>query len=218
LGSSKRSTIIDLTKPLDASFIPYSTGNYIDPPLEFSDWSSISRDGFRVTRLSLGTQSGTHIDAPAHFLEDGARLEALLPDHLIGSYFLLSLPDAASFSDVVFLLKSYRAQKILFLRTPENQSAKLSGEAMKKVLSLPAVLLVLSGAIEIEDSEYFTFYRLVAGAAKFLVEDVDQRAAHTISGNGEIFVFPLKLIGVSGSPCRVMARIQKVKTDEKGIY
>ncbi|MCK7477590.1 MAG: cyclase family protein [Candidatus Moduliflexus flocculans] len=217
MTESKRNTIIDLTKPLSTSFIPYSTGKYTDPPLEFSDWSSLHREGFRVTRLSMGTQSGTHIDAPAHFLEDGAPLEALSPDHLMGEYYLLNLPGAASLSDISESLKTYHDEKILFLRTPENSSAKLFREAMQKILSLPPALLVLSGTIEIENSEPFALHRLVAGAAKFLVEDLDQKEAHTLSGHGEIFVFPLRLVGVSGSPCRVIVRVPETKTTGHGF-
>ncbi len=207
MTESKRNTIVDLTKPLNSSFVPYSTDRYIDPPLEFSDWSSLHREGFRVTQLSMGTQSGTHIDAPAHFLEDGALLEALSPDHLMGEYYLLNLPRAASLSDISELLKTYHDEKILFLRTPENSSAELSRETMQKILSMPPALLVLSGTIEIENSEPFTLHRLVARAAKFLVEDIDQKEANNLPAHGEIFVFPLRLIGVSGSPCRVIVRV-----------
>ena len=207
MRESQRNTIIDLTKPLDASFIPYSRGNYSDPPLELTGWSSVAKEGFCVTRLSLGTQSGTHIDAPAHFLEKGDPLEVLSPDQFMGRYHLLDLPSAASLSYIDESLKTYRNEKILFLRTPENQSSKLSGEAMKKILYLNAAILVLSGEIEIEDDKPFAFQRLVAEAAKFLVEDLDQKESHGISGNGEIFVFPLRLVGVSGSPCRVIVRI-----------
>lgn len=211
MSGSKRNTIIDLTKPLDTSFIPYSNGNYSDPLLELTEWSSVAKEGFRVTRMSMGTQSGTHIDAPAHFMEDGARLEALSPDQIIGNYFLLNLPCMATLSDIAESLKTYREEKILFLRTPENQSAKLSGEAMQEILSLPPVLLVLAGVIEIANSKPFAFHRLVAGAAKFLVEDLDQQEAYRIPGNGEIFVLPLKLVGVSGSPCRVIVRALETK-------
>ena len=207
MTESKRNTIVDLTKPLNSSFIPYSTGKYTDPPLKFLDWSSLHREGFRVTQLSMGTQSGTHIDAPAHFLEDGALLEALSPDHLIGEYYLLNLPDAASLSDISELLKTYHDEKILFLRTPENSSSELSWEAMQKILSMPPALLVLAGIIKIENSEPFALHRLVAGAAKYLVEDLDQKEAHNLPAHGEIFVFPLRLIGVSGSPCRVIVRV-----------
>jgi arylformamidase len=213
LSWNKRNTIVDLTKSLDTSFIPYSTGKYTDPPLAFTEWSSIAEEGFRVTRLSLGTQSGTHIDAPAHFLEGGASLETLSPDHLIGNYFLLNLPCAASLSDVAESLKAYRKEKILLLKTPENQSTKLSRKAMQIILSLPPALLVLSGQIEVEDADSFAFHRLVAEAAKYLVEDLEQKEAQKISGNGEIFVCPLRLVGVSGSPCRVLVRVPEMKTN-----
>ncbi len=206
MNSIKRNTIFDLTKPLDTSFIPYSNGNYSDPLLEVADWSSIAIEGFRVSRLSLGTQTGTHIDAPAHFLGDGATLDALSPDHFVGSYFLLSLPLFVSSSEVAQLLTAYRRQKIIFLRTSEDQVSKFSQEALQKIVSLPSVLWVLSGVIVIEDSEPLEFYRIIARAGKYLVEDLDQRKAHVIAGHGEIFVFPLRLIGVSGSPCRVIVR------------
>ena len=212
MSGNKRNTIIDLTKSLDTSFIPYSTGKYADPTLEFAEWSSIAKEGFRVTRLSLGTQSGTHIDAPSHFLEDGADLDALSPDRLMGNYFLLNLPCAPSLADVSESLKAYREERILLLRTPENRPAKFSREAMQLILSLPPTLLVLTGVIALEEGEPFAFQRLVAAAAKFLVEDLDQKEAHRISGMGEIFVFPLRLIGVSGSPCRVIVRVQETKT------
>lgn len=203
----KPDTLIDLTIPLDTSFIPYSKGKYTDPPLELKDWSSIQTEGFRVSRLSLGTQSGTHIDAPSHFLETGATLEALSLSDLMGEYFLLDIPAFTSASDMRRLRTGYQKQRIIFLRTPEDQKASFSQEAIGQLLSLPASLLVLTGEIEIENSQHFEFHRLVAQAGKYLVEDLDQRAAHRISGNGEIFAFPLRLLGASGSPCRVVVRI-----------
>lgn len=206
MSGSTRSTIIDLTKSLDASFLPYTDGKYADPPLIFSDWSTLQKEGFRVTRLSLGTQSGTHIDAPAHFLKDGVSLETLSPEHLIGNYFLLNLPREPSWTDIAEYLKTYRNENILFLRTPENQSVQIIGRILQEIISLPPVLVVLSGEIVVKDAERFAFHRFIAGEAKFLVEDLDQKAAQRITGRGEIFVFPLKLIGVSGSPCRVMVR------------
>jgi arylformamidase len=206
LSDIERTTIIDLTKPLNASFIPYSRGNYSDPPLEVADWSTISIEGFHVSRLSLGTQTGTHIDAPAHFWDDGATLEALPSDHSIGSYFIIDLPAYASSPDVAKRMDSYRQEKILFLRTPENQTSQLSRQSMQKILSSPPVLWVVSGLIEIEHSAPLEFHRLVARAGKFLVEDLEQKAAHLAPDQGEIFVFPMRLVGTSGAPCRVMVR------------
>ena len=208
MSGLEKNTIIDLTKPLDKSFIPFAAGKYCDPPLDISEWSSVTDEGFRVSRISMGTQSGTHMDAPAHFLDDGATLDLLSPDHFVGNYFLLDLPLIASASDVAKRLDAYRHEKILFLRTPEHQAARLSFDVMQKILSLPPLLWVLSGEIEIEHVRPLEFHRIVARAGKFLVEDLDQHAAHLVSGCGEMFALPLRLTGVSGSPCRVIVRTQ----------
>lgn len=207
MNGSKKNIIIDLTKALDTSFIPYSCGTYSDPPLEISDWSTIGRDGFRVSRISLGSQSGTHIDAPAHFMESGIVLDALPPDRFMGPFFTVNLMPAPSLSEISMSLAAYGEEDILFLRTPENQSSTLSPEAARSILSLPAAVLVLSGHIVIEHSDPLEFHRMVARQAKFLVEDLDEKAAHRAAGEGEMFIFPLRVLGVSGAPCRVLIRM-----------
>ncbi len=46
-----------------------------DPPVERTPHATHDADGFRVTRLELGTHSGTHVDAPAHTEPDGRTLD-----------------------------------------------------------------------------------------------------------------------------------------------
>jgi kynurenine formamidase len=209
LRTGKRNTIIDLTKPMDSLFVPFSSGMYSDPPLEISEWSTIQNQGFRVFRLSMGTQSGTHIDAPAHFLDGGAGLESLSPAEFIGDYFLLNLKSNVTLADVTGMLTLYHGEKIIFLKTPVNECVELSLEALQKILSLPPVLLALSGEVVVKDSAPHTFYRIIAESSKFLLEDLDQSKTDGLPDAGELYVFPLKLVGVSGSPCRVLARIVK---------
>lgn len=209
MRTGKQNTIIDLTKPMDSLFVPFSSGLYRDPPLEISQWSTIQNQGFRVFRLSMGTQSGTHIDAPAHFLDDGAGLESLSPVEFIGDYYLMNLKSSVTLSDVTRMLTSYHDEKIIFLKTPFNECAELSLEALQKILSLPPVLLVLSGKVVVKGSAPLMFYRIIAESSKFLVEDLDQSKTDGLPDTGELYVFPLKLVGVSGSPCRVLARVAR---------
>jgi arylformamidase len=69
--------IIDLTKSLDENLFIYTSGNYSDPHLQIEVWCTVQEQGYKVSRLSMGTQTGTHIDAPVHFIAGGATLEAL---------------------------------------------------------------------------------------------------------------------------------------------
>lgn len=197
---------LDLTKPLDENLTIYAEGDYADPPFECRDWASIAREGFRVSRLVLGTQTGTHMDAPAHFLDGGAPLDALPVEQMMGRYVLLDLPAKASPEDLEHPLRAYRDQTILFLRTPQEGVAVLTRPAMERLLALPPVVWVLAGEIEVSESEPLEFHRMLARAGKYLVEDLDPQTAREVDPGGEIFVLPLRLTGTSGAPCRAVVR------------
>jgi arylformamidase len=70
----------DLTRPIAAG-MPVYPG---DPAVIAAEVGEIAGAGYRTTQLSLGSHTGTHIDAPRHCLEDGADVMALSPDVLIG--------------------------------------------------------------------------------------------------------------------------------------
>src|SRR5262249_40713805 len=75
------SELIDITVPLRHGMVHYD-GN---PGVHFERHRSIaSGDGANVSRLDFGAHSGRHIDAPVHFLEDGAGAEELPLEALLG--------------------------------------------------------------------------------------------------------------------------------------
>lgn len=198
--------ILDLTKPIDAAIEIYATATYSDPPFECREWCSVNDQGFRVSELRLGTQTGTHIDAPAHFDAHGATLEALSPVHLIGRYFLLDLPAYGTIETVTTLCSSIADEGILFIRTPLQTSSCLTLDALIYLLQLAPPLWVVDGSVTIADAPEFTFYQQLAKAGKYWVEDLDRPTAQKIHPNGEIFALPLALVGTSGAPCRVLVR------------
>ncbi|MGI0491193.1 cyclase family protein [Alkalinema pantanalense CENA528] len=198
--------ILDLTKPIDAAIEIYATPTYSDPPFECREWCSVNDQGFRVSELRLGTQTGTHIDAPAHFAANGATLEALSPSHLIGRYFLLDLPAYADLATVTALCQSIDQEGILFIRTPLQTHSCLPLDALTYLLQLPLRLWVLDGYLTIADAPEFAFYQQLAQAGKYWVEDLDRATTQAVQPNGEIFALPLALVGTSGAPCRVLVR------------
>src|SRR5512144_1700290 len=50
-------------------------------------------DNANVTRLAMSAHTGTHVDAPHHFLNDGRTVENLPLDLLTGPCFVEQLPD-----------------------------------------------------------------------------------------------------------------------------
>lgn len=55
-----------------------------DPAVAVRPCCTHEQDGYRVTALALGTHSGTHVDAPLHFLPGGRPLDAYPPERFHG--------------------------------------------------------------------------------------------------------------------------------------
>ena len=81
---------IDLTHTI-APGMPVYPGT--EPPI-LSPGSTYARDGFRETRLTLFSHTGTHMDAPAHLFPDRTALDALPASQFCGSALVVDCTDA----------------------------------------------------------------------------------------------------------------------------
>lgn len=192
--------ILDLTRPMDGSLTLYTEEGYSDPDFTISEWCSVHEKGFMVSKLVMGTQTGTHIDAPAHFLDGGAKMGSLLPRELMGRYFLIDI-DSCNFDESI--ISSYSDEQFLLIKSCKSK-AMLSRGFYEYLLSLDAGIWVVAGECGIINEEPFSFNRGLAMAGKFLVEDIDVSAAEKIISGGYIFAMPLKLMDTAGAPCRVV--------------
>ncbi len=73
--------VLDLTHVLRTDFPTFGAEN--DPPIERETVRTIERDGFYAQRWSFGEHSGTHVDAPGHFVRNRRLVTALRPAELI---------------------------------------------------------------------------------------------------------------------------------------
>lgn len=55
-----------------------------DPKPSFEHYKTLAKDGVNLTRLVMGSHTGTHIDAPAHFIAGGIGIDKIPPDRLVG--------------------------------------------------------------------------------------------------------------------------------------
>ena len=193
--------IIDLTKTLGESLYIYSEENYSDPPLLIEPWCTVQSQGYKVSRVSLGTQTGTHIDAPSHFLEGGADLGALPVDALMGKYFLIDLDEIIRNDQTKF---DYQEEPILFLKA--SGGLEISADLFDTLLKFSCRVWVIIHDIQVSGRDIFYFNRALAEADKYLVENVDEQAAMQVKSGGEIFALPIRLTSTSGAPCRVVVR------------
>ncbi len=105
--------IYDVTVPISDELPTWPT----DPGVEITDYRSFSAgDGVNVSMLNLGAHTGTHVDAPAHFIEGAAKVESLPLDALIGEATVIELPEEAHVIDDEFVQRHYvpGAERVLF--------------------------------------------------------------------------------------------------------
>ena len=72
--------VIDLTHTIESG-MPVYPGT--EPPI-LEPANTYDRDGFRETKISMYSHTGTHMDPPAHLFRDSTTLDAFPPEQFIG--------------------------------------------------------------------------------------------------------------------------------------
>jgi arylformamidase len=105
--------IYDISLPITQG-LPIWPG---DPPVHIRQVSHLDRgDPMTLTRLEMGAHTGTHVDAPAHFVVGGRTVDALDLRMLIGLALVVHVPDADALSAKLLdgLAISPGTQRLLF--------------------------------------------------------------------------------------------------------
>src|SRR2546422_6791279 len=107
---------IDVTATLDPARTPVYEG---DAPMKF-DFLKDMRKGDKLTlsAYSMGAHSGTHIDAPMHFVANGAPIDQVALDPLIGGARVVDIPDSVRAIDAAELNRhDWKGAKRVLFRT-----------------------------------------------------------------------------------------------------
>ena len=86
--------VIDLTLTISEK-IPTFPGS---PQPNFINWESIEKDGYNLELLFLSTHTGTHLDAPYHFVKKGQKIDQIMTKRLVTEAILIKIrkgPDQA---------------------------------------------------------------------------------------------------------------------------
>jgi arylformamidase len=103
----------DVTVPL-SNELPTYPG---DPGVQIGDWRSLANgDSANVSVVNFGAHTGTHVDAPAHFIEGAAKIETLPLDSLIGECVVVEAPEDRVVIDEEFVTAHvpHGAARVLF--------------------------------------------------------------------------------------------------------
>ena len=109
--------IYDITVPLTNEMPTYPG----DAGVQIRDWSSLANgDSANVTQLNFGAHTGTHVDAPAHFIEGAAKSELLAFDSLIGRTRVIEVPESFMSINKAFVVEHCEKETTRFLFKTRN--------------------------------------------------------------------------------------------------
>lgn len=174
-------------------------------------------DDSNVSRLDCDVHTGTHVDAPAHFLPDGASVDALPLDVLIGPAFVAFLPEVASVStaDLAALRLPVGVSRLLLKTSNSALWSTGSGEFRKDFVALTpdAARWLVDRHIRLVGVDYLSVQRygdgpqthqVLLAAGVVIIEGLDLSRVQT--GPYELVCLPLKLSGAEGAPARAVLR------------
>lgn len=84
--------VVDLTHAWDETF-PTFDGN---PGIIYEADKELARDGYQLWKLTIFEHSGTHVDAPLHFSEDGASVDQIPVEQLMCPLCIIDITDKAA--------------------------------------------------------------------------------------------------------------------------
>src|SRR2546423_5962779 len=210
--------IYDISVPIAPGLTPTYPG---DPGIEVGSWAAIARgDAANVSILNFGAHTGTHIDAPAHFIEGAGRVSSLPLDALVGEARVIEIPADARAVEASHVEESALggATRVLFKTRNSGFWASDEGRFREdftfitpdaaRALVAQGVRLVGFDYLSVEEfgSNNFETHHVLLSNGVVIVEGLDLSAV--CGGVYELICLPLKIAAGSGdgAPARAILR------------
>jgi arylformamidase len=207
---------IDVSATLDPATTPVYEG---DAPMRFEFLRDMrSGDALTLSAYSLGAHSGTHIDAPMHFIRDGAPIDRVPLDRLIGPARVIDIPDHVQAIDAAELGRhEWRgAQRVLF-RTRSSLRGWMGSPTFHRdfaYIAPDAAQLLADAGVQLVGIDYISSeqfgapaprtHRILLGKGIPIVEGL--ALAGVRAGEYDLIVLPMKVAGHEGAPARAVLR------------
>lgn len=212
--------VVDLSHPVTPETQVYPG----DPVPHLEQHSTIDRDGFNLMSISMGSQSGTHVDAPYHFDNDTKRIDELPLPLFVGPATVIDCGNLSarqaitveSLGDQLAEIQSgdivlFKTQWSRFYGTDEYFNNPYLHADLVKLLLDRGVLTFGLDAINIDETPDethegvgFPAHHLIAKAGGVICENLTNLDAINFD-RPIVSLLPMKFIGIDGAPVRAVA-------------
>lgn len=203
--------LIDATLPLHQAMAAYDG----DPLFESTVHSSIADGGqYNLSRLSMGSHTGTHVDAPSHYLSEGKTVDNLDLDALIGFAMVADVRGRKTIDEALLESAGIEGyQRIIFKTDGGPRLENGDAEQYCSLATGAAELLVRWGvklvgidqlSVETHQGGGSPVHHILLQAGVVIAEAL--RLSGAPAGPCDVMCLPLAIIGGDGAPARVVLR------------
>lgn len=203
-------TIHDVSIPIQATMPVWPGQLWVD----ITPIVTVAKDGASVSKVTVSSHSGTHVDAPAHFLEKGTTVDQLNLTTLIGKatvYDLTTVDKEIGVGDVINL-PMQKGDRVLFKTTNStllkdeffhNEFIYLTADAAKFLVAKEICLVGTDYlGIEKRGSPGHPVHKTLLSANIIIIEGLN--LSDIVAGEYMLYCLPLKITGCDGAPARVV--------------
>ncbi len=200
--------VIDISPPLKEGMVTYPG----DVEFEATPLCTIERSGCNMARLHLGTHTGSHIDAPLHFLAEGASIDEIPLERFIGPAQVIEIKGKEISSKEIGEGLEEGMKRVIFKTA--NSSLMEREEFSREYVYLTeegAEFLVERG-VELVGIDYlsierfgtpsFSVHKRLFSAGICVLEGLNLKGVNP--GRYLLVALPLRLVGLDGSPVRAV--------------
>jgi arylformamidase len=207
---------MDVTATLDPATTPVYEG---DAPMRFDFLKDMRRgDPLTLSVLSLGAHSGTHLDAPMHFLRDGAPVDRVPLEALIGPARVIEIADHVQAIDAAELDRhDWRGAPRVLFRTRSSARGWMRSPTFHRdfaYIAPDAARLLADAGVRLVGIDYISAerfgapapetHRILLGKGIPIVEGLALEGVG--AGDYDLVVLPMKVAGHEGAPARAVVR------------
>lgn len=191
-----------------------------DPEPSVEVATTLEKEGYNLSRIVSGTQTGSHVDAPYHFSNEGETIEKMELDYFFGPAVIVHVTGKAAKEKITMEDMAPYKEKIspgtivLFhtgwyhkLGTEEffdhpfvsGEVAEFLVKAGVRFIGIDTINADETGGTEFPVHDLFSENRLMIGENWAYFDDID------FEDNLYVAAFPWKIVGTDGSPVRAVA-------------
>jgi arylformamidase len=199
---------LDVSVPIYAGMVHFPD----NPPIEIDTITHVERgDVCTLSALRIGTHTGTHIDAPIHFLPGGTGAEEVPLVNLVGPARVIEIKESDAVKAEELRVHNLGVRERLLFKTSNSERCWETSQFIHDFISIAedaasylASLNTLAVGIDYLSAGSPETHRTLLNAGVVIIEGLNLKGIS--QGRYELLCLPLKILGGDGAPARALLK------------